>query len=425
MLGNRIFFGWWVLLGTFLFYAAIVGILVYTLPLLYPELIREFGWNSEQVTGPATLYFLTGAIIMPFFSPLFDRYSVRLIMCFGVMALVGGLIAFASIQTVTHLTLIFLVFALGQVAAGLVPNMVLLTRWFVRHRGIAVGITLLGASVGGAVFPLIVKQVLANGDWQDAVLVLAVIGGIIMVVPLLFFIRSHPAEMGLEPDGGAGAIDIKTQPSWKEGPTLREALRMPAFYLLAFATGALWFCVNGILQHQTIFMSTETGLDMGSLPLVISLFFWSAVVGKLLFGWLSDRFDKTLVMFMSVINLMCGLVILRLSNADNMLTFYLYAAVFGIGFSGAFTMIQLVIAEFFAGRSYGKILGIFTMVDVGSGGIGIKAIAMMQVSFGSYLPVFEVLIGLCCTVAIIVFMLYRIRQNTSRQSELAFSSSTT
>ena len=73
MSGKRIFFGWWVLLGIFISYTALVGIQIYTLPLFYPALIKEFHWSTEDVTRAATIFFLTGAIITPFVSSLFDQ----------------------------------------------------------------------------------------------------------------------------------------------------------------------------------------------------------------------------------------------------------------------------------------------------------------------------------------------------------------
>jgi MFS family permease len=101
---------------------------------------------------------------------------------------------------------------------------------------------------------------------------------------------------------------------------------------------------------------------------------------------------------------------------------YCYAAVFGIGYSGTFTMIQLVIAEFYSGQSYGKILGVLTMVDVGSGGIAITVIARMQGAFKSYVPVIEMLIGLGCAVAVLVLFLYRMRRSILQKPLTADSS---
>lgn len=425
MFGNRVFFGWWLLLGVSSSYMALVGIQIYTLPLFYPELIREFGWSTEGVTRAATVFFLTGAIITPFVSSFYDRYSVRLFMVGGAIATILGLFAYSSLQTLTQMTIIYLVLALAQVCSGQVPTMLVITRWFKRNRGIAIGITLTGASMGGAVFPLVVKYVMERGSWRDAIFVLMIICAVMMVVPLIFVIRSRPEDKGLQPDGiriEAEKGGIPATQALAVGPTLRQAVRTPAFYLLAFATGALWFCMNGIVQHQTIFMEMELGVSKETVPLIISTIFWFAITGKLLFGFLSDRFEKTFMMFIVVINLILGLSILRFSSADNPISLYGYAAVFGIGFSGTFTMIQLVIADFFSGESYGKILGILTMVDVSSGGIGITIIARMQSAFHSYLPVINSLIGLCCLVAFVVALLYKMRPSSVQSTEPAFSS---
>jgi MFS transporter, OFA family, oxalate/formate antiporter len=418
---NRVFYGWWVLLGIFSCYAALVGVQVYTLPLFYPVLIKQLGWSSEDVTLPATIFFLTGAIITPFVSSLFDRYRVKLFMVAGAILTIVGLGIFRFIRTPVHMTAIFLILALSQVCCGQVPTMLVVTRWFRRYRGIAVGITLMGTSIGGAIFPLVVKHLLADGLWREAMSRLAIICALMMFFPLVFLVRGRPEDKNLQPDGTPSEPETNTRRTQASpaGPTLSQALRMPAFYLLAFATGALWLCINGVIQHQAIFINRELGLDMNILPVVISVFFWASIVGRLLIGYLGDRVDKTLIMLGAVINLIAGLLILRVASADHIASLYAYAIVYGIGFSGTFTMIQLVIAEFFAGQSYGKILGLLTMVDVAGGGLGIIAIAWMQGVFGSYLPVIQILIGVCCVVAVIIGFLYRMRLNIARQAKTA------
>ena len=413
MFRNRVFFGWWVLAGTFTCYTALCGIQIYTLPLFYPKLMKEFGWSTENVTRAATIFFLTGAILTPFVSSFFDRFSARIFMIAGACATVVGLFSYSSLRTLTQMSLIYMIFSVSQVCAGQVPTMLIVTRWFKRYRGIAVGVTLMGPDIGGAIFPLVVKHVLKTGGWRDALLVLMVIAGIMMLLPLIFLVRSRPEDKGLQPDGdlpGPEKSHLPDQPAPHVGITLKEAFRMPVFYILAFATGSLWFCMNGIVQHQTIFMSSEVGITMDTLPLIISTIFWFAIFGKLLIGYLSDHFDKVLIMFVVVLALIAGLSILRFSSADHLLRLYCYAAVFGIGYSGTFTMIQLVIAEFYSGESYGKILGILTMVDVASGGIAIAVIARIQGAWNSYLPVIELLIGLSSLVAVLVLFLYRMRR---------------
>ena len=139
---NGVFYGWWVLFGIFTSYTALVGVQVYTLPLFYPELISEFGWSKQSITHAATIFFLTGASITPFVSSLFDRYSARIFMIVGGLITVVGLLAYRSMETMTHLTIIYVILAFSQVCAGQVPTILIVTRWFRRRRGIAIGITL-------------------------------------------------------------------------------------------------------------------------------------------------------------------------------------------------------------------------------------------------------------------------------------------
>ena len=421
----RLFYGWWVLLGIFISYAALVGFQVYTLPLFYPELKSEFGWSEESITLAATIFYLTGAILTPIVSPLFDRYSARAFMIAGGFITILGLFAYRSMQTLLQLTLIYIVLALSQVCAGQVPTILIVTRWFRRYRGIAIGITLIGTSVGGAVFPLVFRHFMATGGWRDVITVFMVICGIMMLLPYIFFIRSRPEEKHVLPDGDSiktETPDMPTKPEQLRGPTLSAALRNPAFYILAFATGALWFTMNGIYNNQSFFMSDELGLPRDTYSLIFSAIFWFAIAGKLFFGCLSDRCDKILMMFFVVVLLIVGLVLLRLSSADNLMSLYGYAAIFGLGFGGTFTMIQLVIAEFFEGHAFAKILGILTSVDVACGGLAITVLARMRTAMGgSYLPVIEILIGLTCVNASMVLFLFWKRRKFGRHSSPALT----
>jgi sugar phosphate permease len=404
------YFGWTVLLGVFVNYMAIVGIMVYTLPLFYPSIIHEYGFSTEQVTRPAFLSYMAGAFLTPFISPFYDRFSIRKFMIAGTVFMVLGLLALGKFQTFTQMIMIYLVFALGQVCSGQVPTMVVITRWFNRRRGLAVGIVLTSTSVGGAVFPLVVRQVMASANWREAIFILMAIGAVMMVLPLIFFIRDRPENIGLRQAQADPLMNLRADGKQTDGPTLKEALHQPEFYLLAFVTGALWFSLNGIVQHQTILIGNELGVGIETLTLITSAFFTFAIVGKLALGWLADRFSKTLIMFCSVLNLIIGLFILRLSGGGNLAVLYAYAIIYGIGYGGMFTMIQLVIADFYAGKHYGRILGMLTMVDVAAGGLGIPAVGLIQGAFGTYMPVLEILMGLFAVTGIAVLVLHRLRR---------------
>jgi MFS family permease len=122
------------------------------------------------------------------------------------------------------------------------------------------------------------------------------------------------------------------------------------------------------------------------------------VVGKVLFGWLSDRYSKVNIMLLATVNLTVGLVVFRMVDGDSFFSILLYAVVYGVGFSGAFTMIQLMIAELFAGPTYGKILGVFVFIDTLAGAIGIGALGRIRVATE---------IGLCLAAFACVYIIKR------------------
>jgi sugar phosphate permease len=411
---SGIYYGWIVLVGLFIAYTASNGIVINVLPLFYPDLIQEFGWDQEEVTRPSALFYLFAAFLSPIGGYLVDRFSPQRVMFFGVTLITAALFCFQFVTELWQLTISYIVFALGLSCGGIIASMLLLTRWFVRYRGLAVGILLMASSFGGAVFSL----AYIPGDWRTSILLMTVVGGIMMILPIIFLVRNRPQDMGLHPDGAEVELKSKQMEELAapadSGPTLAEAAKTPIFWLLAFATGTMWFCFVGVLNHQSIYLRDDAGIDAAHLPLIFSTFFWAAVVGKVLFGYLSDLFDKGLIMLLGVINLALGIIVLRLVGPGDIFTAYTFAVVYGVGYSGAFTMIQMMIAEYFSGASYGKILGCFAMVDTLAGAAGIQILGRMRVGMESYIPSFNLMITLCVIATGCIIVMNRLTKRGVR-----------
>ena len=200
-------YAWWVLAGLLLLYTATNGILLNTLPLMYPSLTAEFGWNEAEVTRPAALFMLFNAALNPVLGGLCDRFPARRIMVFGVALIVSSLLVFAYITSLTQMTIVYLVCSVGLAACGLVPNMLILSRWFVARRGVAVGILLMGSSLGGALFPLIVRPALVEDGWRAAVILITLVGGGMMALGLLLVRNRRP---GAEAPQAAAVVTTAT-----------------------------------------------------------------------------------------------------------------------------------------------------------------------------------------------------------------------
>ena len=135
--------------------------------------------------------------------------------------------------------------------------------------------------------------------------------------------------------------------------SLNAALKERRFYAIIFITGSLWFIIIALTQHQSIHLARDIGLAKALLPTVFSLFFGSSVIGKLGFGLLSDRFDLHKVMAISILLLALALLLLAQLSAVDRVLLYLYAVMAGVGFSGTFTCIQLLVASHYTGTHYG------------------------------------------------------------------------
>jgi OFA family oxalate/formate antiporter-like MFS transporter len=409
---NNLFRGWWVLFGLFLVYAASNGILMHTLPLIYPELMDEFGWTRAQVTLPATVFFIVGAITSPPAGFLLDRYSPRLIILAGAIGMVVGLALYSGFSSLWQLVFIYALFGVSLSLGGLVSNMLILSRWFVRFRGRATGILLMASSLGGVVFPLILGKGIENFGWRPTLLLFSAIASAMMLIPLIFLIRNQPQDLKVAVDGvsnvakasDADAAELKTSSS-PVGVTLRQALKQRNFYLMAIATAAVWFSIISMVQHQSIYLAKDVGIDRTFLPVLFSTFFAASVVGKFSFGLLSDYFRKDHVLAASIAVLIAGLILLRLADASQTLSLYSYAVIAGIGFSGAFTSIQLLIAHYYAGASYGKILAGLVLFDTLAGALGTRVTAMIRDEMGSYFPAIYLLITVCIVAIAAIFML--------------------
>ena len=400
--------GWRVLGGLFLVYAASNGILMHTLPLVYPALMAEFGWSEAQVTLPATVLFVVAAVSSPPVGALLDRYSAPLIIGIGSVGMVAGLAALAHVDELWQMTAVYVLFALVLTSCGIVPTMLVLTRWFRRLRGRATGLLLLASSLGASVFPLLLGTGMQSFGWRGALFMFAAIAAAIAILPSVLLIRDRPAasEMAVEfaTDAVAGSPRVG---HGADAPTLRAAAREPRFYVIALATGSVWFTVLALLQHQSIFLARDVGIESATLPAIFSTFFAFSVIGKLGFGWLADRLDKAVTLAASIGVLICGLFVLLAVPRYGTPVAFAYAAVAGIGFSGAFTMIQLWIASFYAGPSYGRILAVLTLFDTLSGALGTWVAGQMRTTIGSYLPVIGMMIGLCAIAIACVVGLHR------------------
>jgi len=370
---------------------AIVGCATYGLPFFYDFFVRELGWTRQQVTsGNAYSKLLVGPLFGLLAGILVDRLGPRRLMIFGVTTAGLALIGLGGATTLSAFYFFYLLNALSYVCGGPLPAQVLLSRWFDRARGKAMGIAYLGIGVGGALVPFLAYELTKGLGWRGALRALGVIM-IVIALPGAFLVR-EPPRLAAPAPGAAGG-------------SLLAVVRRPAFYLLAVGSMASIGAVGGTMQNLKLYLSLDRHLAQGDIAAVLSLILVGSIGGRLLMGGLADRWYKKHVMLL-VYSIVAGSIPL-LVWAPSLGLLKVCAVLFGIGLGGDYMIIPLMAAELFGLRILGRVMGIVLTADGVSEAVVPMAVATLRDRTGSYTPGFLLLVGLAATGAVAVALLPR------------------
>lgn len=380
----------------FLSLFSIVGIMVYGLPFFYDFWVKEYGWSRATVTsGNAFAKVAVG--LLGFFAGWFiDHFGPRRLMLAGI--LMGG-IALVGLSTVTALWQFYLFYtfnALGYMCAGPLPNQVLTARWFNKTRGKAMGFAYLGIGVGGMLVPQIAKWLNIQFGWHQALMLLGILT-VIISFPMAWIVKENPE--GRSP----GTI--------KEEPTIafNKIVKGWPFYLLLIGSMCSIGAVAGTSQNLKLFFSLDLKYSQGLSANVISLVLLSSIIGRVLMGWLADKFPKKYVMIL-IYTLVAGSIpLLYFASTPGII--YLFAFIFGIGLGGDYMIIPLMAAELFGVRIMGRVMGLVLTADGLAEACSPMLVAWLRDNSGNYANGFAALITLAVIGIIAVAMLPK-RSNT-------------
>jgi MFS transporter, OFA family, oxalate/formate antiporter len=388
-------YSWVILFALFFVYLASNGFGFNTLPLWYPSLTTEFNLAKGQISEAPSIMLILVAFMSPLFGYMLDKWNPKTMMLIGAIGLSGLLLGFSKISSFGELKIFYALYAVFLCFGGILTSMYLINKWFDKNRGLAVGIFLNASSLGAVLFNKWAGGLIAEKGWRDAEMTMAFVMCVLLIAPW-FLIKNRPK---IEETG----IDAGKTANLNQDITLKDAAKTPSFYLLLLITGTLWYCINGLLFNKDTYLNDlhKTVEERGGFA---SLFFLCGLIGKLFFGFMSDKFSKKWIMIISIANLLIGSWLLKNSLSNPDLVKWV-AIVYGFGYSGAFTMIQVLIADFYMGKNYGTILGIFTMIDTLAGSAGIILVGKNRQFSGTYLHAFDTMFILCAVTLLATFLI--------------------
>jgi sugar phosphate permease len=374
----------------FLALFAIVGCALYGLPFFYDFFVKDLGWSRQQVTsGNALSKLVVGPLFGWLAGVMVDRFGPRRLMLVGIVIAGSALIGLGSVTTLGAFYFFYLLNALGYVLGGPLPVQVLLSRWFDAARGKAMGIAYLGIGIGGALVPLVAYALTQSMGWRGALKVLGVLM-IVFALPGVLIVREPPRP-------AAGPSDA--------APSVAAILRRPSFYLLAAGSMASIGAVGGTMQNLKLYLSLDRKIAQGEIAGILSLILVGSIGGRLLMGWLADRWYKKHVMLL--VYTIVAATIPAMVFAPSVPLIKVGAFLFGIGLGGDYMVIPLMAAELFGLRMLGRVMGIVLTADGVAEAVVPMAVATIRDRTGSYASGVLLLVALAAAGSVAVALLPR------------------
>jgi len=302
-LGRRQLHYAWVIVAV-TFFVALTSSAALGLPgaLLQP-LSKEFGWDVDQISSAMAVRFALFGLMGPFAAILMERYGLRNVVVTALTLIVTGLLLASGMTQFWHLVLLFgVVLGVGSGMTALVLSAVVSNRWFETRRGLVVGMLTASAATGQLIFLPFGAWLIERFGWRMALLPVTIACALVAVAAF-FLMRNRPSDVGLRPYGmdpnapapaAAAPAKVGFGTPFK---VLRDVSGSSVFWIL---TGTFFICglsTNGLIQTHFISLCGDAGLGPVPAASVLAMMGLFDLVGTVLSGWLSDRYDNRKLLF--------------------------------------------------------------------------------------------------------------------------------
>jgi MFS family permease len=352
-----VYYGWWIVLAAFLNLFFVVGIIFYGFPVFYPYFVESLAFTRAQVTQGFFLGFLFAGLPFGILAgTLIDRVGARCVILVGVALVALPLLLMGWMTRFWHFEVLCIVEVIGYVLAGPIPNQVLISRWFSRRRGRAMGYAYLGLGLGGVVAPLLINFLAHTLGWRHA---LQLLGALILLVlfPVAVWVtRSSPGDLGV--DSASEVAQLNVQIPNSPSVSVAQATRSTSFWLILAGSTLVIGAIGAVIQHFILFLK-DSGYSATTAARFSTMLLASSLAGRVIVGYLADRFRNSHIMafFYFVIGASVTLLIIP----ESPVVLGIFVIVFGFSMGADYMLIPLVTAECFGTAALGKLLALIIM----------------------------------------------------------------
>lgn len=352
-------YAWWIFASTCIISLVGFGLIINTIGLYFEPIGNAFHVGRADVALMPTFQNIAAAVVLIFAGKIMQKLNTKWLLtgCFAVIGL--GLVSLSFAKSLMQFYIVWTLIGICQPFAIALSIPVLLGNWFQKKLGTVMGIALGISAIGGTIFNPILSSVITNNGWRTGWLVEGLIVLITLIPTGLFIIKGKPGK-GQVPYG----YDPNSEESNKEinesGITLKEATRTPMFYLIAFSMIALQY-VAGFVQHISAHI-VNVGMPLTVGATVVSGVMLGAAAGKILIGYLLDKFNNIGVIAVYSIFGILGWGGLLISKSSTILI--ACGFILGLGQGIMLVALPYFIRKQFGGKDYSNILSVISMFGV-------------------------------------------------------------
>jgi MFS family permease len=367
--------GWRVLFASFIGLAFSPGPMIFgSFGLFAPHLHRSFGWSLGRIMLALTLFNVAGVLASPYTGRLIDRFGVRVVLFPALLAFAAGFLGLAySVASLSQFYLLAFLWGAFTVGTQSISYTKLLTVWFERRRGLAVGIAAAGLGLGYSIVPLLIAKLLGQMDWHAALAVMALVIALVPTGLNALFAHPRPKVPGM-------------QSLLPAGLSLQQARHTPEFWYMSGAIFLASTALTGVVPHLAL-MTLDRGFTAPQAALVAATYGISTIVGRVLVGALADRyFVPRVAMLFFAISTLGFLWAALIGVHASLAVLALIALTIGLGFGAESDVIALFISRYFGQRSFGAIYGALLAVFLIGASAGPPLFGFGRDRLGSYAP---------------------------------------
>jgi len=428
--GNKLFYGWrMVITITILFFIGSAA----PFAIILKQLMEQLHTGRGEVSLSQSINMIGVGIGAIFIGRLMQRYKPRTFMLYG--SVVGGVISLL-LSLSNNLWFLYIFYFIAGLVLGLsnaIAYFTLLSKWFTRRWGTALGISSAGIGVGGLVMQPLLGIIDQKFGWRATYLFSGSLVLAVNVPLILFVLKDSPESMGLLPDGdkskeigsyanGKVPIENTIESTLAAKNTgLLSALKNPALWLMSISFGLLTLGYNAVTTQEVSFI-TDMKVSATTAASALGITLGLGAISSLASGWLADRLISRYVAILFFLLAIAGMLILIRANTVSQI--WLFAVTYGLGVGALGTLLPIVTRDIFGAANFSVLFGFGVVLFAVGNAIGPPLAGFMFDATGSYHSVFSIIIAIYAAATLGIYFAFGanakplVRHSVSQKIEL-------